>query len=461
MTDSLTDWLKDQAAQTLAKGSPQGPAEALGLVPSSAPPAAVHSISPPVVDEPAYGAESHADYHGGEVTSAKRRGSGEGDTGPVTAPAKAGALVQPLDWAWIFKPAKGSAAMRQVWPPPPPLQQPSPAMMLPQTLQYTPSPLGMAGAQQSAGVLPPPGLPSMGSGHSALPPSASVEAAAAAAAALETQLQPRQTPFAAQVQAPHGGVPPLPSQPPQPSQARLSGSTVAAAASPLMAPAGPAASARANGPVLPAAVPPLAAPPTAVAAADSLPAVDSAGAPRPAQPTAPNANAPTQPQPPAVVGDAGSRLLRDAAEAAVDAGPLDAEAETAAEQPTTTAAATAGEPGPLNAGPAADAASPAVTGAPPSPSAARPGVLPPEVSDQSVALVAAPAAPAEEAAAEQPSMSGTPPVSGARVSAPQAPPLPASWAEWQVYAAQPPIFIASYALPRIFEHGFSQALLWQ
>ena len=204
MKDSLTEWLREQATSTLARLPPQRPAEALG-VPVAPVARVINEPAAPAVAavEHTAGAESPAAEHGVEVTSADRGAAAEDGSGafPSTAAAdkNAGSRVQPLDWAWIFKPAKGSAAMRQAWPPPPPLQPqqqyaPVSTAAVQQALPYTPSPLGPAGAQRSAGIVPPPGLPSLGSGQHALAPSASVEAAAAAAAALETQLQPRSAP---------------------------------------------------------------------------------------------------------------------------------------------------------------------------------------------------------------------------------------------------------------------------
>ena len=184
----------------------------------------------------------------------------------------------------------------------------------------------MAGAQRSAGALPPPGLPSLGFGHSALPPSASIEATAAAAAALETQLQPRHTLPSGPPQGLAMGAAPSPSQPHQPSQAGLTVGTVAAAPATM----GPA---RANGPV------PSVAPPTVSAAVSALPAVVPASTSLPSQPPAPDANAPMQGNVPGAVVSSAAPPARDLAEAAAHVTPPVAEAAMVAEERSAAAAA--------------------------------------------------------------------------------------------------------------------------
>ena len=463
MKDSLTEWLREQATQTLAKLPPQRPAEANGLDAAPLPLLSGNQASPAAAAEgPAAGAESPAAEHGVEVTSADRRPGDDDVTSggsPATAAGAAQSQVQPLDWAWIFKPVKGSAAMRQVWPPPPLLQQQqyvSATAAVPQVLNYTPSPLGMTGAQRSAGAPHPPGLPSLGSGQHALAPSASVEAAVAAAAALETQLQPRSLPGSSQA-APAAVAPdpagtavkPTLSQPVEPRPAGLqapSGSpnnaalSAAGAAQPTagLAPA----PAMANGPVaLAAASPALASqatnPRANGATAVLVPAVVPGAAPSgpPAlaeQPQPPPAGtaASTQQPPPEAETKAPSATTAEPPEANETAGPPRA-ADAATEGETAPAAAAASN---VAQPPAAEVLA---TVAPPARHGS--GGLPEQPSASAVSGAAAAAA---HTPGEQPSMSGTPPASGAAVGAapprpktPQEgrPPLPASWQEWQVH----------------------------
>ena len=430
-----------------------------------------------------------------EVTSAERR-AGEDDVTSGGSPAIGAGTTQsrgqPLDWAWIFKPVKGSAAMRQAWPPPPLLQQQyvSTAAAVPQALHYTPSPLGLQGVQRSAGAPHPPGLPSLGSGQHALAPSASVEAAVAAAAALETQLQPRsvpgpsQTPPAGTAAHPAGtAVNPSLSQAAQPSPAgppatsctqNPAASPAAGAAPPNAVP--PAAPTMANGPVSSAAASPAAASQAVESGADgALPATDpaavsgivpSASAAQAEQPQASPAGtaAPAQLAPPEAEAKPASAA---AAEPPVDggiAGPSSAadaamEGETEPETAAVAAPDTAGPP---------PAEAPAMVSVPP----ARGGSGGLEEQPSVSAVSEAAAAAANTPTGEQPSMSGTPPASGAvagvqpppRPSTAQEedrPPLPASWQEWQVptgtpspWFTQPILYMAAArAITPLVVHG--------